>query len=407
MSLFNSLKSQHERLMRSMDDQKTLPLASAAAVMRIRREKVDEALSRMHKKGMFGSDQPYVDDTLGLVIRDKRYAPLASLLHAAGELTRKVDEALQNLKRVRRVSSQQLNSERVRAVGNFVRDVVDSAMKKGDPSAVLRDRTGTLMRDLIAPEVIPDGTDGLRPMAQTLSLMASCAAGLKDFALMHPDMHYDNELSAYVLSACHQIEAWNGCGIQAGSYSPETDPAVQAIERRLGNEIAPGLTRRLDELHAAAARGRSVPQHYDDPMLQEVAQKCADIRVLSRQPQSAAVRNAMARVNAILDDILSQLHAVPESREQAGVRSLRVCYLPMLEELLEKYIRYEARAQSTDTLRVMMDTENALAIDLPRALQKLLQDLRTEDAIDLEAQTVALRQKMQLDGLLSNNDSQS
>ena len=407
VSLFNSLKSQHERLMRSMDDQKTLPLASAAAVMRIRREKVDEALSRMHKKGMFGSDQPYVDDTLGLVIRDKRYAPLASLLHAAGELTRKVDEALQNLKRVRRVSSQQLNSERVRAVGNFVRDVVDSAMKKGDPSAVLRDRTGTLMRDLIAPEVIPDGTDGLRPMAQTLSLMASCAAGLKDFALMHPDMHYDNELSAYVLSACHQIEAWNGCGIQAGSYSPETDPAVQAIERRLGNEIAPGLTRRLDELHAAAARGRSVPQHYDDPMLQEVAQKCADIRVLSRQPQSAAVRNAMARVNAILDDILSQLHAVPESREQAGVRSLRVCYLPMLEELLEKYIRYEARAQSTDTLRVMMDTENALAIDLPRALQKLLQDLRTEDAIDLEAQTVALRQKMQLDGLLSNNDSQS
>ena len=407
MSLFNSLKSQHERLMRSMDDQKTLPLASAAAVMRIRREKVDEALSRMHKQGMFGSDQPYVDDTLGLVIRDKRYAPLASLLHAAVELTRKVDEALQNLKRVRRVSSQQLNSERVRAVGNFVRDVVDSAMKKGDPSAVLRDRTGTLMRDLIAPEVIPDGTDGLRPMAQTLSLMASCAAGLKDFALMHPDMHYDNELSAYVLSACHQIEAWNGCGIQAGSYSPETDPAVQAIERRLGNEIAPGLTRRLDELHAAAARGRSVPQHYDDPMLQEVAQKCADIRVLSRQPQSAAVRNAMARVNAILDDILSQLHAVPESREQAGVRSLRVCYLPMLEELLEKYIRYEARAQSTDTLRVMMDTENALAIDLPRALQKLLQDLRTEDAIDLEAQTVALRQKMQLDGLLSNNDSQS
>lgn len=407
VSLFNSLKSQHERLMRSMDDQKTLPLASAAAVMRIRREKVDEALSRMHKKGMFGSDQPYVDDALGLVIRDKRYAPLASLLHAAGELTRKVDEALQNLKRVRRVSSQQLNSERVRAVGNFVRDVVDSAMKKGDPSAVLRDRTGTLMRDLIAPEVIPDGTDGLRPMAQTLSLIASCAAGLKDFALMHPDMHYDNELSAYVLSACHQIEAWNGCGIQAGSYSPETDPAVQAIERRLGNEIAPGLTRRLDELHAAAARGRSVPQHYDDPMLQEVAQKCADIRVLSRQPQSAAVRNAMARVNAILDDILSQLHAVPESREQAGVRSLRVCYLPMLEELLEKYIRYEARAQSTDTLRVMMDTENALAIDLPRALQKLLQDLRTEDAIDLEAQTVALRQKMQLDGLLSNNDSQS
>ena len=389
-----------------MDDQKTLSLSSASAVMRIRRDKVDDALSRMHKRGFFGEDQPYVDDALALVVRDKRYAPLAALLHAAGELSRKVDEAQQNLRRVRRVSSQQLNNERVRAVGNFVRDVVDSAMNKQDTASLLRDRTGELMRDLIAPEAAPDGQDGLRPMAQTLSLMAASAAGLKDFALTHPDMHYDTELSAFVLSACHQIEAWNGCGIQAGSYSPETDPAVQALEKRLGNDIAPGLTRRLDELHAAAARGQATPQQYDDPMLQEVAKSCADIRVLSRQPQSANVRNAMARVNAILDDILSQLHAVPESREQAGVRSLRVCYLPMLEELLEKYIRYEGRAQNADTLRVMIDTENALSIDLPRALQKLLQDLRTEDAIDLEAQTVALRQKMQLDGLLQN-DSQS
>ncbi|MBQ1945414.1 MAG: hypothetical protein II343_00650, partial [Clostridia bacterium] len=190
MSLFNSLKSQFERLSRSMDDQKTLPLATASAVMRIRRDKVDDALARMYKRGMFGGDQPYVDDQMGVVVRDKRYAPLAALLHAADMLQRKVDESQQNLRRVRRVSVQQLNTERARAVGNFVRDVVDSAMKKGDPAAVLRNRTGTLMRDLIAPEVTPDGTDGLRPMAQTLSLIASSASALKDFALTHPDMHY-------------------------------------------------------------------------------------------------------------------------------------------------------------------------------------------------------------------------
>lgn len=407
VGLFNSLKSQHERLMRSMDDQKTLSLASAAAVMRIRREKVDESLARMYKKGMFGADQPYVDDALSMVVRDKRYAPMAALLHATDELGRIVDEAMQNLRRVRRVSSQQLNTERARAVGNFVRDVVDSAMHKKDTAAVFRDRTGALMRDLIAPSAVPDGQDGLRPMAQTLSLMASSTASLKDFALTHPDMHYDTELSAFVLSACRQVEAWNGCGIQAGSYSPETDPAVQAIEMKLSDEFAPGLTRRLDELHAAVVRGRTAPQQYDDPLLQEVAKQCSDIRALSRQPKSAEVRNAMARVNAILDDIVSQLHAAPESREQAGVRSLRVCYLPMLEELLEKYIRYEARAQSGDTLRVMQETENALSIDFPRALLKLLQDLRTEDAIDLEAQTIALRQKMQLDGLLSSDTTHS
>lgn len=402
MGLFNSLKTQHERLMRSMDDQKTLPLASACAVMRLRRDKVDESLRRMQKKGMFGTDEPYVDDALGVVVRDKRYAPLAALLHAADELKSTVDDALQNLRRVRRVTSQQLNTERARAVGNFVRDVVDSAMQKKDPAAVLRNRTGTLVRDLISPSVAPETPAGAQSMAQTLSLLASTAAGIRDFALTHSDMHYDTELGAYVLSACRQVEAWNGCGIQTGSYSPETDPAVQAIEMKLGNEFVPGLMRRLDELHAAAASGRTAPQQYDDPLLQEVAQRCRDIRVLSRQPKSAEIRNAMARVNAILDDILAQLHAVPESRGQAGVRSLRVCYLPMLEELLEKYIRYEERAHSGDTLRVMQDTENALSVDLPRALLKLLQDLRTDDAIDLEAQTVALRQKMQLDGLLSS-----
>lgn len=386
-----------------MDDQKTLPLASAAAVMRIRRDKVDEALARMHKRGMFGGDHPYVDDQLGLVVRDKRYAPMAALLCAAGELSKKVDEAQQNLRRVRRVSTQQLNNERARVVGNFVRDVVDSAINKQDTASLLRNRTGEFMRDLISPDVPPDGRDGLHSMAQTLSLMAASAAGLKDFVLTHPDLSYDTEISAYVLSACHQIEAWNGCGIQSGSYFPESDPAVQALENKLGNEIAPGLTRRLDEMHFIAARGHVQPQYYDDPQLREVAQNCADVRMLSRQAQSADIRNAMARVNAILDDILSQLYSVPESRSRAGVRSLRVCYLPMLEELLEKYIRYESRTQSADAQRVMLDTRQALSNDLPRALQKLLQDLRTEEAIDLEAQTVALRQKMQLDGLLSDD----
>lgn len=164
-----------------------------------------------------------------------------------------------------------------------------------------------------------------------------------------------------------------------------------------------GLMRRLDELHTAAANGRAAPKEYDDPILQEVARRCSDIRILSRQPVSDTVRNAMARVNAILDDILTQLHTVPKSREMAGARSLRVCYLPMLEELLEKYIHYEKRMQGTETTRAMLDTEKALSVDLPDALLQLLQDLRTEDAIDLEAQTVALRQKMHLDGLLKND----
>jgi len=402
MGLFNSLNSQYERLSHAMDDQKTFSLGAAAAVMRVRRERVDAQLSRMHRKGYFGADKPYVDDQLEVVVRDRRYANLASLLGAAAKLLHALDEAQQTLKRVSRVTPQQLNGERARAVGNFVRDVVDGAMSKRGAGQVLRSRTGELMRDLIAPDAQPEDYGSV---AQTLALLNSSAAGIRDFALAHPDAHYDTELAAYLLSACRQVEAWNSCGVsgrRGRDHAP--DQALQTLEARLKDEFVPGMMRRLDELHGAAVRGATVNRVYDDPMLKEVHRQCADLRALSRQPKSPVVRDAMAHVNAILDDIQNQLYNVPESREQAGVRSLRVVYLPMMQELLDKYIRYESRAAGDETVQhVLRDTEKALSSDLPTALLNLLRDLRMEDAIDLEAQTAALRQKMQLDGLLKDD----
>ena len=51
MGLFNSLHSQYERLNHAMDDQKTFSLGAAAAVMRVRRERVDAQLVRSRKEG--------------------------------------------------------------------------------------------------------------------------------------------------------------------------------------------------------------------------------------------------------------------------------------------------------------------------------------------------------------------
>lgn len=404
MGLFNPLAGQYERLSHAMDDLKTLSLGAAAAVMRVRREKVESSLTRMHKKGYFGSDKPYVDDQLELVVRDRRYANLAALLHAASQLLHALDAAQQTLRRVRRVTPQQLNAERARAVGSFVRDVVDSAMQKGSPAAVLRSRTGELMRDLISPD--PEGSTDEKyySIVQTLALMQSSAAGIRDFALAHPDMSYDGEFAQYLLSACRQVEAWNSCGASMSTRRAGDDSAVQKLEAHLAGEFAPGLARRLDEMHHAAAQGKAAMHLQDDPLLKEVHRRCSDLRALSRQVRSEGVRNAMARVNAILDDIQHQLCSVPECRERAGVRSLRVVYLPMIQELLEKYVLYETRVtENEDTLEVLQETESTLNNELPSALQKLLRDLRAEDFIDLEAQTAALKQKMQLDGLLQDD----
>jgi len=406
MGLFNSLTSQFERLSHAMDDQKTLSLGAAAAVMRIRREKVDAQLARMHKKGLFGSDKPYVDDRMEVVVRDRRYAHLAMLLHAAAQLLRALDEAQQTLKRLYRVTPQQLNTERARVVGNFVRDVVDSAIKKGNTADMLRSRTGELMRDLIAPSADKQDGEEHYSIAQTMALMNASAAGIRDFALAHPDARYDEELSQYLLSACRQVEAWNSCGASLSTRRAGDASVVQTLETRLASDFAPGLMNRLDELHHAAAHTSAMQQTQDDPLLQQLQQKCSDLRALSRRAQSPAIRNAMARVNALLDDILTQLCTVPESRDQAGARSLRVVYLPMIQELLEKYIRYETRASTDQTARqVLQETEQTLSEELPQALQKLLRDLRAEDFIDLEAHNAALRQKMQLDGLLRNDSS--
>lgn len=404
MGLFNSLSSQFERLCRAMDDNKTLSLGTAAAAMRIRREKVDAQLARMHKKGLFGGDKPYVDDQLGLVVRDRRYAPLAGLLHAADMLMRAIDQAQQTLRRVYRPTPAQLNSERARAMGNFVRDVVDSAIQKGNAAQVLRSRTGELVRDLISPESNESYAESCRALSQTLALMVSSAAGIRDFALSHPDAHFDAELAQFLLSACRQVEAWNSCGVSAVGSRFENSEAMQTLEKKLTHEYAPGLTQRLDEMHHTATHSAAAIHVHDDPLLKEVHRQCSDLRALSRQLKSPAVSSAMARVNAILDDIQNQLYTVPESRERACVRSLRAVYLPMVQELLEKYIRYESRAGSDETTEhVLRDTEQTLSGELPQALKKLLADLRTEDYMDLEAQTAALRQKMQLDGLLKND----
>lgn len=82
MSLFNTINSQYQALTRAMDNRKTIRLLDAAAVMKVKPENVDHSLVVMNKRKLFGTCEPYVDEQIGLVVLDARYAPYAAVKNA-------------------------------------------------------------------------------------------------------------------------------------------------------------------------------------------------------------------------------------------------------------------------------------------------------------------------------------
>jgi hypothetical protein len=67
-----------------------------------------------------------------------------------------------------------------------------------------------------------------------------------------------------------------------------------------------------------------------------------------------------------------------------------------------KYMRYERSIDpGPDVTNAMHNTETVMDEDLPKALKGMLKDLRSDSAIDMEAQASALRTKMRIDGMIN------
>ena len=102
-----------------------------------------------------------------------------------------------------------------------------------------------------------------------------------------------------------------------------------------------------------------------------------------------------------LGQIIAELAVHPGKSGRASIRSLQNTYLPMMQELADKYAENEStQASSPQVLAAMKTTEQLFEDELPAAMQRILDDLHQESAIDLVSQANALRGKLKLDGLI-------
>ncbi len=378
MGLFEPLKERCARLTRSLDGRKTLPVAQAAAALHAKEGRVAGLVRKMSRRGLFGADHPYVDEGLRLFVLDARYAAHAELVSALRQTRLQLSDALGALRR-----TAPLRGDKSRVVGNFVRSVVDASLNGKGAGKVLRSQTGSLVRDLLTPAaaVVPET---VAHCEHTLTALDSACGETLGVAECYPEAHGARELAgqAHVLKrAVSELRR----GLHGGH--------VQQLSSQTVNDF----------LHRAAAfrLEAAAPGQMQDDLLRDLEAQREALRLRAAQLRNPQARDSLAIINALLLDLIAQLGTLDAAARSSSVRPLRTCYLPMLRELVEKQLQYEMLAHPDENARRAMDESlQVLSHDLPEAFGKLRESLWESSAIDLEAQSEALRRKLQLDGLL-------
>ncbi len=388
MSFLNPIRGQYKRLTALMDGLPCADLHSAAETMRVSEDKVSSSLAAMVKKGLFGEDRPYVDRDLSAVVLDRRYAAFTALYSGTARLKWNVSKA----RNVCIFTPQERSQIRSRTAGSFIRDLVDGAVS-GDAADVIRTRGGAFLRNMISPETSMPDSNALT----TFTLLETdCDRLLSHLGGMQRSAP-DPEVTRFVETLDRQVLSYLSCYPANALPTPVQQQTADGILARIRSDYVPRFSALLDRVLYSPEPKEAPPK----TPISELKEQSRQLMALSGQLQAGTMRTAVSKVAGILNEISDQLEASPAKASYACIRSLRSVYLPMMQELLMKYIRYERILDpGPETVQSMRSTEAMFEKDLPKALRRLLRDLRSDSAIDMESQAEALRQKMQLDGLL-------
>ncbi len=389
MSLFNPIKKQYTRLTELIGPLHCCDLESAAQVMRVRVDKVAGNLRKMTERGLFGADTPYIDGEMSMIVTDRRYHSFACFYSTAARLK-------WDLRRARNIcifTPEERSQIRSRTAQSFLADMVDSAFSGYGAGRMIRERGSAYLRDLISP-------DNAMPRADTASVIDSLS-GLCDsllaFLRMNPDLK-PAPLQLHFISNTHrQILSFISCYPGNALPTVSQQRTAQGIIAKLRVDTLPRFEQLLQEL---ANAGEASPAREMTPTA-ELQEQASRLMTVSCQMKPGSMRSSVSRIAGLLNEIAVQIEYAPARAGTACIRSLRSVYLPMMQELLMKYLRYDRMLDpGEDVTAAMKETESIFKSDLPKALKQMLRDLESDSAIDLESQAEALKKKMQLDGLL-------
>lgn len=393
MALFNPISGQYENLCRAMDERKTVGLKEAAEAMNLKPEKVDHSLLIMTKKKMFGPYKPYVDDEMHMVVLDKRYAGYAVVMHAVENLIVRLKEARKMPRSLsERVISASGNGHSG-SFGGFFRDLADHYVSGDSGSESFRKAAKNIFRDDKSSSM-PRFLD-TQDAEETLTELEQYANELRGMLLAYPDKPYAQSLADWLNAVNNTVQTWEGC-LEAAVSKKEKGAAMLRAEEKLRRQFLPDFTRKLQEL-----KEPSGSDNIKSPAVKAIEGCVGDLKILRMKLQDLEMQLALDRINDILRQIRSSLDDETLPFNRSALTSLRNCYLPMVKQLAEQYLKYESiRVPGSSTVKAMNETRRVLGKDVPLALQRLLNDIHTGEAINMEAQATALKQKLQMDGLL-------
>ena len=411
MSFFNPIRSQFRRLEKVFRDDPALDLSYAAGLMKVSREKVPASIQKMIERQYFTPDVPVVDNRLSILIRDKRYLEL-------GRIKRRTQQLQKSLQKAGTAADRVLNAPRAdsaarsQAIGSFVRDVVDSALGVPVPRGSMRSRTGSFLREMWDP----DNRQAIarfvhEDISGALTQLVSLSRQLADCLSNRPDHPWSPEIAPFLEKVTAMVDAWSACIPSSRMPSEAQLKTAYKLSDRLEYEFVPQFQNMLENIYnyrapaaieAQKPKAPEKPQETpENPILSELETGKRTFRNQLRFIQSPALQDSGAQLDQLVGQIIALLAVSPDKCFRAPVRSLRGTYLPMMQELLNKYADNEKQASDSPAIQAAMKTtEQLFENELPSALKRILEDLQQDSALDMASQAEALRDQLELDGLV-------
>ena len=404
MSLFNPIRSQYRRLEKVFRDDPALDLRYAAGLMHVVPEKVAHSIQIMIDRQYFTPDVPVVDNRLYVLIRDARYLELAALKRKTQKLQQSLQNAGSASERVMQVPGYS-NRGRGQIFGSFVRDVVDTALANPTPGQAIRSRANSFFRDFLEPDHRSTIAEFLNnDISAPLSMLVAQCRQLAECLSSRPDQSWNPELSPFLDKVTGIVNAWCTC-IPKGTMPTEAQlRTADKLSDRLEYEFVPQFQALLEDIyHPKPRKEKSAePQHEEqDPVLADLEEKKRPFRTSLQKIKNQSLVSSGAVLDKLLGQVIAELAVHHGKSRRASIRSLQNTYLPMMLELADKYAENEASDTSSPrVIAAMKTTEKLFEDELPAALQRILDDLHQDSAIDLVSQANALRGKLKLDGLI-------
>ncbi len=401
MSLFNPIASQYRRLMEVLEGLPAMPLSQAAKLMRVSTDKVAGNLDKMKKKGLFANHQPFVHQGIKMVVLDEAYLPFAYVCQEGDALLRDTRQAMQLLKDASSPTERQkrYSSARSKAFSSFMRDITDIASPTWGNT--LGDRTRSFLRDLIDPsDIVIEEVGQAHEALGVMTSLENYLESLFNALFAHPNLVTSQMLP--VLQGTHRdLNAYLSSLPAARTGSRSWNAHADSNLRRIREDDLPRIAALIDDVNSSTGE-RKRTQKKEDPLLGELAQEIYRLETLASQLPSAGIAVSLRNIAEKLSRIRNLLVQYPDKLHMSCVRSLRDSYLPMTDELLSKYMQ-SLSLSSPSAEAAVKATEQVFSGVLPQALQQIIDQLTTDNAIDMRSQADALVKKMQLDGLLPYN----